>query len=54
MSVSLTRCAWLFNRHFVHYLLSESRAAIALGRAKKVPGGLEARPFIPGDGYILL
>lgn len=54
MSVSLTRCALLFDRHFVHYLLSESRAAIALRRAKKVPGGLEARPFIPGDVYILL
>ena len=53
MSVALTRCALISNRHCVHYLLSEPRAAVTLRRAKKVLGGLEARPFMPGGGSLL-
>lgn len=54
MSVSLTRCALLLDRNFVHYLMSESRAAVALRRVKTALGGIEARPFIPGDGHLVL
>lgn len=54
MPVSLTKCALLFDRHFVRYLVSERRAAIVLGRAEKVLGGLEAGRFVPGNSCLLL
>lgn len=54
MSVSLARCVLMFDRSSVHYLLSESGATVILRRARKVLGGLEARPFITGDGCVLL
>lgn len=54
MPVAWTRCALISNRHCVHYLLSEPKAAVTLRRAKKVLGGLKARPFMPGDGCLLL
>lgn len=44
----------LLDRHFVHYLMSEVRAAVALRRVKTALGGIEAKPFIPGDGHLLL